>query len=133
MFVDTTFCIDLLRESVRGNVGPATSKLDSFGNRTLYASVFVLCELHAGARMAPQPRRELRRIELLSENLAAVYPDATFAVAYGELESYLRMQGIPIPTMDLLIGATAKIHGLPLITRDSEHYARIPGLVIESY
>lgn len=133
MFVDTTFCIDLLREGVRGTVGPATAKLDSLGNRTLYASVFVLCELHAGVRMSSHANRELRRVELLAENLVAVYPDATFPVAYGELESYLRMHGTPVPTMDLLIGATAKVHGLPLLTRDTEHYARIPGLVLETY
>ena len=133
MFVDTTFCIDLLREGARGNGGPATAKLDSLGNRTLYASVFVVCELHAGALMTPHFRRELRRVELLSENLAIVYPDATFPVSYGEIESHLRMHGAPIPTMDLLIGATAKVHGLPLVTRDTEHYARIPGLVLEPY
>ena len=133
MFIDTTFCIDLMREQHRQADGPATAKLRALGNARLYVSVFVLCELQAGARLAQHPRRELRRVELLADSLNIVYPEATFAVAYGELEAHLRRHGTPVPTMDLLIGATAKNHGLPLLTRDAVHFALLPGLVIEPY
>lgn len=132
MFVDTTFCIDLLRESRQGG-GPATNRLNRTNNITLLASVFVICELQAGARMSRHPIRELRNVELMTEHLQIVYPDSHFATAYGECEADLRMKGHPIPTMDLLIGVTAKIHGLSLLTRDVEHFERIPGLVVESY
>lgn len=133
MFLDTTFCIDLMREQHRGVEGPATAKLRSLGGIGLYASVFVLCELQAGARLSPHPRRELRRVELLAESLHTVFPAETFPVTYGELEADLRKRGTPIPTMDLLIGALAKSHGMPLLTRDTEHFQKIPGLVLESY
>ena len=132
MFVDTTFCIDLLRETHRGP-GRATTALERLGDAPLFASVFVLCELHAGARLSAHGRRELRSVERLAENLTVVYPDASFPVAYAELEVALRRSGTPIPTMDLLIGTTAKIRGMPLLTRDAGHYRRIPGLVVETY
>ena len=35
--------------------------------------------------------------------------------------------------MDLLIGVAAKIAGRPLLTRDTRHFKRIPGLIIEDY
>ena len=70
---------------------------------------------------------------LLAERLTVVVPDATFPVAYGELEAHLRRHGTPIPTMDLLIGTTARTFGLPLLTRDADHYGLIPGLVVETY
>ena len=35
--------------------------------------------------------------------------------------------------MDLLIGLTAKLHGLPLLTADEKHFRRIPGLIVETY
>jgi predicted nucleic acid-binding protein len=35
--------------------------------------------------------------------------------------------------MDLLIGVTAKMRGLPLLTRNVQHFASIPGLVLETY
>jgi predicted nucleic acid-binding protein len=52
---------------------------------------------------------------------------------YGEAEAFLQRSGKSIPTVDLLIGLTAKQHGLPLLTADDEHFRRIPGLVVETY
>jgi len=132
VFVETTFCIDLLREARQG-AGAATEKLRQLGDTPLFASVFVLCELQAGARLSTNPEQELRGVEQLVENLAVVYPDESFAVAYAESEVALRKEGTPIPTMDLLIGVTAKMRGLPLLTKDAEHYRRISGLVVEPY
>lgn len=132
MFIETTFCIDIIREARRGS-GPATAKLQQLGDTPLFASIFVICELQAGARLSRKPERELRSVERLTEKLAVVYPDESFAVAYAEIEVALRKEGTPIPTMDLLIGTTAKMRGLPLLTRDSTHYNRIPGLVVEPY
>ena len=133
MFLDTTFCIDLMRERHRRMDGPATRKLSALGQGPLYVSFFVLCELNAGARLAERPEEEIRKVQRFSELVEVVLPDRTFPVAYGEAEAVLRRQGMPVPTMDLLIGVTAKAHGLPILTRDSLHFARIPGLVVESY
>lgn len=132
MFVDTTFCIDLLREGHRGP-GPATAALERLGDSLLFASVFVICELHAGARLSTHVQRELRNVERLAAHLTIVYPDAAFPVAYSELEVALRRNGTPIPTMDLLIGTAARMLGMPILTRDTVHYRLIPGLVVESY
>lgn len=132
MFIDTTFCIDLLREAHRGP-GPATAALERLGDTLLFVSVFVLCELHAGARLSTHAQRELRGLERLAENLTVVYPDAAFPVAYAELEVTLRRAGTPVPTMDLLIGTTAKMLGMPLLTRDTAHYRLVPGLIVETY
>lgn len=83
--------------------------------------------------MSADPERELGRVERFIENLSIVYPDEGFAVAYAEAEVALRSEGTPIPTMDLLIGTTAKMRGVALLSRDTEHYRRIPGLVLETY
>ena len=132
MFLDTTFCIDLMRERKQGRTGPATRKLASLGDTPLYISLFVACELHAGARMSTDPQAELRKIETFSEIVEIVWPDRSFAVAYGETEAFLRQKGKPIPTMDLLIGLTAKLYGLALLTADADHFRRIPGLVVDT-
>jgi predicted nucleic acid-binding protein len=65
--------------------------------------------------------------------LTIIYPDGAFPVAYAELDVALRREGTPIPTMDLLIGTTAKMLGVPILTRDNAHFKRIPGLVVETY
>ncbi len=133
MFVDTSFIVDLMRERQRGDTGRATRKLQALGNLPIFASVFVLCELQAGARLARQPRDELRKVQLLAERLEVVYPDSAFPTAYGSVEAFLRQLGKPIPTMDILIGVTAQCHGMPLLTRDERHYPLIPDLILEPY
>ena len=131
--LDTTFCIDLIREARRGVAGRATAKLSQLADTALFASVFVVCELQAGARLSHNPRTELRRVGRLVNELEVVFPDETFPVSYGEAEAHLRRHGTPIPTMDLLIGVLARSHGRPLLTRDHEHYRKIPDLVVETY
>jgi len=133
VFLDTSFCIDVMRERKRGKRGPAIRKLEALGETPLYMSLFVACELQAGARMSDDPHAELRKVELFCEIVEIVLPDRSFAVAYGEAEAFLRRNGNPIPTMDLLIGLTAKQFGLPLLTADNDHFRRIPGLVVETY
>jgi len=132
VFVETTFCVDLLREARRGG-GPATEKLASLGDTELLVSVFVLCELNAGARLSAHPEREQAKVAGLTRRLRLILPDSTFPAAYGAAEAATRVQGTHFPTMDLLIGATAVHHDAPLITRDTGHYLRIPGLRIETY
>lgn len=132
MVLDTTFCIDLIREGRQG-AGPATDALRRLGDTALFTPVFVVCELHAGARLSAHVDRELRCVERLTENLSVIYPDAAFPVAYAELEAFLRRNGTPIPVMDLLIATTAKMVGMPLLTRDASHYRLVPGLVVDSY
>ena len=133
MFVDTSFCVDLMRERRRRVTGPATGKLALLGSVRLYASVFVACELHAWARLSSRPDHEICIVEKLLRFLEVVTPDRTLSVAYGEAEAYLRKKGKPIPTMDLLIGVTAKMHGMPLIARKELHFRQIPGLVVDEY
>jgi tRNA(fMet)-specific endonuclease VapC len=133
MFIDTSFCIDLLREQKRNTPGPAVKKLESLPGVEIRASIFVLCELMAGACLSVNPARERERVKVLSGMLTVVCPDYSFAASYGEMEAKLRKSGFPIPTMDLLIGVSAKIHNLPLITRDTQYFQRIPGLLLEEY
>ncbi len=48
----------------------------------------------------------------------------------AEMYAYLYQRGELIPDADLLIGATAIVHGLVLISRNRNHFERLPGLVI---
>jgi tRNA(fMet)-specific endonuclease VapC len=133
MFLDTSYCIDLMRERGRRESGPATRKLMDLSDVALYMSVFVACELQAGACMATRPAEEMRKVARLAEHVELVLPDRSFAVAYGEAEAALRRKGRPIPTMDLLIGVQAKLYGMPLLAGRDNHFRSIQGLIVESY
>jgi predicted nucleic acid-binding protein len=55
---DTLFVVDFLRETSRDDRGPATALLDSLPPEDLAVSVFVVCELLAGAALAQRGDEE---------------------------------------------------------------------------
>ncbi len=133
MLLDTSVCVDLLRERGRGVRGPAHDALAKLGDTPIFISLFSLCELEAGMSLSDRPEAERRRVNALVGHLTVVAPDDAFALLYGEAAAYLLRNGTPIPVMDLLIGITAKSRSLPVLTRDTSHFRRIPGLVVEGY
>lgn len=45
----------------------------------------------------------------------------------------LRQTGKGIGAADSMIAATARLYGLPLVTDNARHFARVPGLDVRSY
>jgi predicted nucleic acid-binding protein len=133
MVLDTSICIDLMRESARGVDGPARLFLGRLGHRQLYLSWFSLCELHTGIFLGDQGAAEEGRIMSLVDHLTIINPDQGFPGLYGEAAAALIRKGTPIPVMDLLIGITAKSRSMPILTRDPVHFRKIPGLIVETY
>jgi tRNA(fMet)-specific endonuclease VapC len=133
VFLDTCFWVDLLRERRKKERGPAIRMLESLGDTEILISVFVLCELRAGAELSENPRQELTRLSRLVESHPVIYPDSAFAVLYGEVFAVLLKNGTAIPVMDLLVGVTAKRFAMPVLTRDVGHFEKIPGLVVVGY
>ena len=133
MLLDTSVCIDLMREAGSRTSGPAHNALRRLEDTPLSISMFSVCELNTGAVLSDQDGLERRRIADLVKRLTVLYPDTGFPVLYGEAAAALLSAGTPIPVMDLLIGVTAKMWGLPVLTRDIRHFERIPGLIVEGY
>jgi tRNA(fMet)-specific endonuclease VapC len=75
----------------------------------------------------------VERLARLCEPIVVRCPDEAFAVHCGRLLARLRASGTTIDTMDLLIGTAAVIDGAPLITRNSRHFSKVPGLQIVEY
>lgn len=62
-----------------------------------------------------------------------MYPDETFAPTYSRLLADLRRAGQPIGTRDLLIATAAVRDEAPLVTRNAQHFDRVPGLELVEY
>lgn len=133
MLLDTSFCVDLLREQASGRGGDATRMLESLGEEKIAISVFTLGELSAGAELSKHPRREHEQIRAFVDSVDTLYPGAIFARLYGEAVASLTRAGTPVPLMDLLIGTTARENDLAVLTRDVEHFRTIPGLLVRDY
>jgi tRNA(fMet)-specific endonuclease VapC len=132
--LDTTFLVNLLREQRRDRFGSASAYLEGLPeDEVLAVSVFVVCELMAGAHAAAARPGELDHLARLCDALVVHYPDERFATRYGQLLARLRSSGKSIDTMDLLIATAAVIDDAPLVTRNGRHFARIPGLALVEY
>ena len=131
-FFDTDFVIDLLREQRRGLAGRAHKKLHQLGDTPVRLSVFVVCELEAGASLSQDPE-ERQRVHSLCEQFEVVYPDTHFAPLYGETLAALKRQRYTVAMMDLLIGTQTLVEHDTLITRNRRHFQKIPNLRVEDY
>jgi tRNA(fMet)-specific endonuclease VapC len=92
----------------------------------------VLGELLAGFMKG---RREARNREILQEfmesprvRLRAI--DEETSERYAAIFTYLQGQGIPVPTNDLWIAATAMQFGLRVVTTD-RHFQQVPQIIAE--
>lgn len=131
--LDTSFLVDLLREQRRRTSGPATRWLEEHASEPLGSSVFVACELEAGAVRAAHPRLEQERARELLQTTTVVYPDDRFGAMYGDVLGGMLLRGRSIGTMDLLIATTALVESVPLLTGNRRHFEHVPDLRLLSY
>lgn len=104
-----------------------------YGNLLLAVSVMSAAELFHGCRRADTPSRRIRREEFLDALIATVpVVPITINIAriFGEVDAMLTATGRRIPTSDLLIAATALSRDDDLVTGDTRHFGRVPGLVV---
>lgn len=128
LILETTFLIDLEREHHRGSPGPGVRFLESNGEARLYLPFVVAGELAAGVSMRDRARWEAF--------LAPFYVlPSTPEVSWEYGRAYRHLQGIGklIGANDLWIAATGLAYQMPVVTRNVEHFRRVPGLEVESY
>ena len=126
--LDTSILVPLLRkeEEALGNLRKAGDK----GSR-VSTTVISLCELYAGAYSSQNPVKELRKVEELISCLEVFELTKEASQKYGELLNSSAIRTNPIGDFDLIIAAIALSSGEDLVTRNPEHFGRIPGLELE--
>ena len=131
---DSSFLIDLLRETTAERLGPAFDLIESLDEHELLGvSVHVVCELRAGAELARNPQREHAALDELFDGLYIACPDHRFPHVYAQLLAAADRGRRRVATMDLLIAATAVIDDAALVTRNVKDFKRIPGLRVLEY
>ncbi len=133
--LETTFVIDLMKESKRGRPGPASQKLQELTDRgeVLQIAIFTLAELFVGVAKGALPRQERTAIEQCVAAFEVLPFERSTAEIFGSIVGGLEKQGQSISDIDALIGSVALEHAEVLVTRNRKHFERIPGLRIEGY
>ena len=133
--LDTTFLIDLMKESKAHRAGPATAKLGELMQRAeeLRTAVFTVGELYVGVAKGSQPDKERQAIKECLAFLDVVGFEESTARLFGQLVGQLERQGQVIGDMDALIASVALEQDELLVTRNTAHFQSVPGLWVEGY
>lgn len=128
LILETTFLVDLEREHHRGSPGPAVAFLETHDRAKLYLPFIVPGELAAGTSLSDRSRWEAFLAPFF------VLPStADVAWEYGRAYRYLQENGRLIGGNDLWIAATGLAYRMPVVTRNVEHFRRVPGLEVSGY
>jgi predicted nucleic acid-binding protein len=98
----------------------------------IFINPVILGELLAGFAMGKNEKKNRAILQefLSSPRVKVVNIDEETSERYAVIINYLRMQGIPIPTNDLWIAASAMQYGLKVLTTDN-HYSKVPQIITE--
>ena len=130
MLLDTNVLSETMRENPHRKV---STKLQMHSGN-FAASVVTLSELRFGAMVHPEPRKFWSKIE--SDLLPLVQwlgVDQAVTLQAADLNAALRRKGQTVGLNDCYIAATALVHDLVLITRNTDHFKHMPGLQLENW
>ena len=108
-------------------------RLASAGLDSIAVSVLTLAELRYGADCSARPIENHQALDNFISTIAVLGVDFETAKLFGEIKAHLRKQGALVEDIDLLIAATAQSYNLALVTNNSQHFGRVPGLRLENW
>ncbi len=117
---------DTCSAHLKGNARVTNRFLQYTGG--LYISVVTLGELFTWALRASASPKRLQALQDLLKDVIVLEVTDREAQKFGEVRAGLFDKGLPAPDMDLLIAATALVHGFTLVTHNVADYANIPNL-----
>lgn len=106
---------------------------DGLKHRSMAISAITRAELRFGqSAMSPEDRRR-PLIDSFLLRLPSIEWSVGAADCYGALKHTPKTQGTPIGDMDTLIAAHALAEKLILVTHNTRHFEKIPGLKLEDW
>lgn len=125
--LDTNICIYLLKKQYR-----IAEQLIKIGRENCFISDITLAELYYGASRSGQKEKKMEGVRFVEEYFT-VLPIHDVLEKFGDSKAFLKSNGLLIDDFDLLIGATAVVYNLIMVTENVKHLSRIPDIRIENW
>lgn len=125
--LDTDTCIAILR----GNgyvIGRREQESDAVKTSWVTAA-----ELYFGAAKSASPDANRRLVDEFLATLEVPSPDLAAAQAFGFAKALLQRAGLPLADADLIIASVAIAEGATVVTGNTRHFGRLPGVQIEDW
>jgi tRNA(fMet)-specific endonuclease VapC len=129
VILDSTFLVDFERESARRQDGRATAFLTAHSDKELCITFTIAGEMAAGESLG----RDRAKWESFIRPFRFLGYNDEVAWHFGAVFRELRRQGTLIGANDMWIAATALANDLPVVTRNSDEFRRVPGLEVLLY
>jgi tRNA(fMet)-specific endonuclease VapC len=127
--LDTNICIFFLKGRF-----DIHNKIVKAGENNCFISEITVAELKYGVENSNDDRREENR-----KVVEAFIQKFTILPIYNCLDNYaiekarLKKSGKPVDDFDLLIGSTAIVNDLIMVTNNQSHFNRIEGIALEDW
>ncbi len=132
--LDTTLLIDLIgRRAPRKQQAIRKIRELARTGQTLATTRFNTGELYVGLARSKHRDRDAEIINTLLRDFEILEFNDAAARVFGSITGYLQQIGKPAGDMDVLIAATAMVHGHALVTHNTKHFRHIPNLDVEEY
>lgn len=110
------------------------TKLAETPRNQQHISTITISEIVYGACKSDRPAHHLRNLqEVLLPAVNLLGFDSKAAFVCGQIRAELEKAGTPLALADLEIAAIALANQLVLVTGNTRHFARIPGLTVENW
>ena len=128
--LDTDTCIYLLNGNQR-----VKERVAQVGVEAIAVAIVTKGELYFGAYNSSQIEANLERIRtFFIEPGPEVLPlDDKVMDYFGKFKTELRRKSQPIGDIDLLIASVAISRNLKLVTNNTKHFQRVPGISLENW
>lgn len=123
--LDTNTCVEFLRHGSTSNVA---THLAAVPEEDIGISTIVIGELLFGALRSKNPILATSQVEAFVADYHVVLFDKDAAEEYASIREYLTSKGQVIGSNDMLIAATARLHGSILVTHNTAEFSRVRGL-----
>jgi tRNA(fMet)-specific endonuclease VapC len=96
-------------------------------------SVVTYGELVFGAEKSEKRTQNLASVHRVAELYPILPVTRAIMDTFGPVKAELHREGERIDDFDLLVAATALVHGLTLVTNNTRHFERVEDLAIENW
>jgi tRNA(fMet)-specific endonuclease VapC len=127
ILLDTDICVALLRGH-RTVLERRKATADDVAIAAITAA-----ELFYGAEKSLRPIENRSLVEQFLITVPVLHTDLPIIRLFAQLKVEIESAGRPLPDADILIAATCLAHCDRVVTGNSAHFSRFPGLVIENW
>lgn len=125
---------NILGYFVRNTPGPLLQRMQrAMYQQEVAISVITRAETRYGLALLDSKDKRRTAVDLLLQEYPTLPWTAQAADHYGDIAALLQQSGQPIGMMDTLIAAHALAEKLILVTHNTRHFERIPGLQLQDW